>query len=92
MSDINKLKPKYFLVSIEKVTPPENMPGDNWHRYIIGQGTSKIDGIRCGTLKEVTLHAEAFIVDLNSRMGTNPGSIYAPRKQNQTAQTTTTSK
>ena len=56
------------------------MPGDNWHRYIIGQGGSKIEGIKPGTLKAVTLHAETVAEDLNARAGKG-GSTYAPRKK-----------
>lgn len=71
---------KYRVVSVEKTDPPEDMPGNNWHRYIIGQGGSKIEGLKPGTLKTVTEHAEAIAEDLNSRSGRG-GSTYAPRKQ-----------
>ncbi|MFO7604262.1 MAG: hypothetical protein R6X06_10685 [Gammaproteobacteria bacterium] len=73
-------KPKFNVISVEKASPPEGMPGDNWHRYIIGQGGSKIEGIKPGTLKAVTLHAETIAEDLNSRAGRG-GSTYAPRKK-----------
>lgn len=74
----NKLK--YHLVTVEKTTPPEGMPGDNWHRYVIGQGNSRIEGTKPGSLSDVTLHAETVIEDLNSRTSRG-GSTYAPRKQ-----------
>jgi len=75
---INKLK--YHVVTVEKTTPPEGMPGDNWHLYVIGHGSSRIEGKKPGSLKAVTEHAEAVTEDLNSRTGRG-GSTYAPRKK-----------
>lgn len=75
---INKLK--YHVITVEKTTAPEGMPGDNWHLYVVGQGRSKIEGKKPGTMKTVTEHAEAFAEDLNSRTGKG-GSTYAPRKK-----------
>jgi len=75
---INKIK--YHVVTVEKITPPEGMPGDNWHRYVIGQGNSTIEGKKPGSLKAVTLHAETVTEELNSRTGRG-GSTYAPRKR-----------
>ncbi len=71
---------KYRVVSVEKTTPPKGMPGDNWHRYVIGQGNSRIEGNKPGSLKAVTEHAETVTEDLNSRMDRG-GSTYAPRKR-----------
>lgn len=71
---------KYQVVSVEKITPPEGMPGDDWCRYIIGQGSSQIEGKKPGTLKAVTKHAEAVAEDLNLRKGGGV-STYAPRKR-----------
>lgn len=73
-------KIKYRVVSVEKTTAPEGLPGDNWHLYVIGQGTSRIEGKKPGSLKAVTLHAETVTEDLNSRTGRG-GSTYAPRKR-----------
>lgn len=76
--DTNRLK--FHVVTVEKTTPPEGMPGDNWHRYVIGQGTSQIEGKKPGTLQTVTQHAETVAEDLNLRMDRG-GSTYAPRKK-----------
>ncbi len=76
--DTSKLK--YRVETVEKTTPPEGMPGDNWHRYVVGQGSSKVEGKKPGTLKDVTQHAEDFAEILNSRTGKG-GSTYAPRKK-----------
>lgn len=77
-TDIKKLK--YQVVSVEKITTPEGLPGDDWHRYVIGQGSSQIEGKKPGSLKSVTKHAEAVAEDLNLRKGGGV-STYAPRKR-----------
>lgn len=77
---VKAVKIKYQVVSVEKTATPEGLPGDNWHRYVIGQGTSKIEGTKPGTLKAVTEHAETVAEDLNSRTGRG-GSTYAPPKR-----------
>jgi len=71
---------EFYVVEVEKTTPPENMPGDNWHRYVIGRGSSKIEGKKPGSLKAVTQHAETVAEDLNARKARG-GSTYAPRKR-----------
>lgn len=73
----------YQVISVEKTTPPEGMTGNNWHRYVIGQGDSRIEGLRSGTLKAVTAHAESCVEELNNR-GVRGYSAYAPRKQKTT--------
>ena len=70
---------KYQVETVEKTTAPEGMTGDNWHRYVIGQGNSRIEGKKSGTLQDVTLHAETVAEEFNLRTGRG-GSIYAPRK------------
>lgn len=75
-------KPKYNVVSIEKIDTPDGMAGDKWHRYIIGQGGGKIEGLKEGTLKEVTLHAENFAEDLNGR---SKGKLVSPVSRKQSA-------
>jgi hypothetical protein len=71
---------KYHVVSVEKTTTPEGLPGDNWHLYVIGQGNSRIEGKKPGSLRSVTEHAETVVEDLNSRKGRG-GSTYAPRSK-----------
>lgn len=61
------VEPRFKVISINKTEAPSGMTGDNWYRYIIGQGTSKIEGLTMGDLKKVTQHAEAIAVDLNDR-------------------------
>ncbi|MFV1992951.1 MAG: hypothetical protein ACC635_03535 [Acidiferrobacterales bacterium] len=75
-----KNKFKYRVEMVEKTTPPEGLTGDNWYRYVVGQGTSKVEGKKPGTLKGVTQHAEIFASELNLRRG-GGSSAYAPRKK-----------
>jgi hypothetical protein len=69
---------KYQVVTVEKSAPPQGIETGNWFRYVIGQGKSKIEGIKCGTLQAVTDHAHTMVDDLNTR-ATKGGSFYAPR-------------
>ena len=62
-------KPVYKVVIVKKITTPEGMPGNNWHRYVIGRGDSDIEGMKTGTLNSVTQHAESVAEDLNLRSG-----------------------
>lgn len=73
-------KLKYSVEIVEKTSTPEGMTGDNWHRYVIGQGGSRIEGKKPGSLKAVTQHAEAAADELNSRIG-GGGSTYATRRK-----------
>lgn len=69
---------KYQLESIEETNPPEGINTGIWYSYIIGRGTSKINGAKLGTLRSVTEHAESVVEDLNERANKH-GSIYVSR-------------
>lgn len=71
---------RYQVISVEKAEAPEGLPGKNWHRYVIGQGSSRIEGLRTGTLKSVTEHAHTCVQELNER-GVRGYSSFAPRNQ-----------
>lgn len=71
---------KYRVESVEKAARPEGVPSGDWFRYIIGQGRSRIEGCKSGTLQEVTRHAESVAEDLNNRAA-NGYSAYAPRRR-----------
>ena len=75
---MNKLN--YDLISVEKIDTPNGLPGDDWYCYVIGQGSSKIEGFRSGSLKAVTQHCEEYARELNDRVS-NGGSTYSPRKK-----------
>ncbi len=71
---------KYQVVSVEKCDPPQGMEAGSWYRYVIGQGRSKIEGVKLGTLQAVTEHAHTMVDDLNTRAA-RKGSFYAPRQR-----------
>ena len=71
---------RYNVMTVEKTTAPDGMLGDNWHRYVIGEGRSKIEGKKTGTLKDVTAHAKSVAEILNAR-NAGGGSTYAARKK-----------
>ena len=79
-TETNTIKSKDLVETVEKTAPPEGMPGDNWHRYVIGRGNSKIECKKPGTLKAVTQHAETIAENLNSRKARG-GSMYVYGKQ-----------
>ena len=74
---------KYDLISVEKIDTPKGLSGDDWYRYVIGRGTSKIEGFRSGTLNEVEIHCEGYTRELNDRANKG-GSTYSPRKKVET--------
>ena len=84
MTTEQEIKPgklEYRVVSVEKTDPPAGMPDDgDWYCYVIGHGRSKIEGVRQGSLKAVTQHAEDFAENLSTRT-TKGYSTYAVRKQ-----------
>ncbi|WP_455376358.1 hypothetical protein [Kaarinaea lacus] len=79
-ADEVKAKAKYSVITVEKTETPEGLTGDNWYRYVIGEGGSKIEGKKPGSLKGVTEHAHAAAEELNSR-SIKGRSTYAPTKR-----------
>lgn len=71
---------RYNVVSVEKTEPPQGVTDGTWFRYIIGHGTSKIEGMKPGSLATVTQHAHTVADDLNER-ASRGGSFYAPRQR-----------
>ena len=61
------IKAKFNVMNIEKISTPDGMSGDNWYQYVVGQGSSEIQGLTMGTLKQVTEHADKVAEDLNER-------------------------
>ena len=58
----------YTLVSVEKAEPyPTWLPEGNWHRYVIGQGNSKLEGYKIGSIEDITEYAETVAEELNER-------------------------
>jgi len=65
--DDEVVKHKFNVMNIEKISTPNGMVGDNWYQYVVGQGSSEINGLTTGTLKQVTEHVNNIIDDLNDR-------------------------
>ena len=66
-SDDDFFNRKFNVTKIEKTDPPAGMQAGEWYRYVIGKGSSEIQGIRPGTLQSVTEHAEEYASNLNQR-------------------------
>jgi len=79
-SEITINADKFHVVSVEKSEPPEGMAAGSWYRYVLGQGSSKIEGLKLGTLQVVREHAQNMVDDLNTRANRG-GSFYAPRSR-----------
>jgi predicted nuclease with TOPRIM domain len=79
-SAVSKLKSKYSVITVEKTETPDGLTGDNWYRYVIGEGGSKIEGKKPGSLKGVTEHAHTAAEELNNR-AVQGRSTYAPTKR-----------
>lgn len=71
----------YQVVTVEKIDTPDGMSGTNWHRYVIQRKGSAMEGMKPGSLKSVTEHAESVASDLNERAGGRASSTYAARKR-----------
>jgi len=78
--DYNAAVRKYNVITVEKTLPPKGMAG-NWHHYVIGEGESKIDGKRCGSLEMVWEHAESVAESLNDRAARRGSSAYVMRRK-----------
>ena len=77
--DVVKLK--FNVMSIEKISTPDGMNGDNWYQYVVGQGSSEIKGLTMGTLKQVTEHANKVADDLNDRSNGKKTSYSSKQSQ-----------
>jgi RNA recognition motif-containing protein len=76
----NHVRQIYRLASVEKVVGTELVPADrDWYRYTLTSGSSRITGLRCGTMAEVTEYAvnsaEAF--NLRNSINGNRSSPWA---------------
>jgi len=72
---------QYHVQSVDKVDAPEGMPGNDWHRYVIAYGNRTIEGMKPGTLFNVTQHAEEFAESLNERTNKYGSQAYRSQKK-----------
>jgi len=70
----------YQVESVEKVSQPKGMLVADWYRYIIGQGRSRIEGLKPGSLETVMEHAQSVAEDLNTRHAKGSTPYYVTRK------------
>ena len=77
----NNPETKHRVMSIQKTATPDGLPEGNWFRYVIGTGDSKIEGLRAGTLSDVSDHAETVAEGLNARDGKGYYTIPVSRKK-----------
>ncbi|MDH5356801.1 MAG: hypothetical protein OEY09_20340 [Gammaproteobacteria bacterium] len=66
-SDDDFFNRKFGVTRIEKTDPPEGMQKGDWYLYVIGKGSSEIQGKRPGTLESVTEYAKDYASNLNER-------------------------
>lgn len=63
----DSLHKDYRVVSVNKTTDPELGKPDDWYRYTIVGGKSRITGLHRGTLAEVTEYAQECAEAFNLR-------------------------
>jgi hypothetical protein len=74
-----RVMPRPFKVaSVEKIDPPNGAQGSDWHRYVLDNSRSQVNGLRRGTRKDVMAYAAQCAEQLNVR-GLTAQSIWAPR-------------
>jgi hypothetical protein len=84
MQKKDTIEKSYKVVTVEKSAAPRGLTGDDWHHYVIGRGSSIIEGNKTGTLKDVTEHAKDLAERINARSdkyGITYVSTYSPRKK-----------
>ena len=69
---------RYNVELVEECGAPDGLEGDNWYRYVIGEGRDRIEGKQPGTLSSVTRYADGFAEELNSR-NARGGSLFKPK-------------
>jgi len=60
-------RPIYELASVEKATMPAGTEGDDWYRYVLSSGRSRITGFHRGTREEAITYASHAVEELNLR-------------------------
>ncbi len=55
------------VIEVEKVNGPGGADGDDWYRYVLARGSSRITGFHRGTLAEVAEYAAESVAAYNER-------------------------
>jgi RNA recognition motif-containing protein len=58
---------RYQVVSVEKAEMPSGTEGDDWYRYVLSSGSSRITGFRRGSWAEVREYATQCADEFNLR-------------------------
>ena len=59
----------FKLISIEKTGAPEGGRSGSWHRYVIENEYTVIDGCARGSKRSVTRYARQYVEQLNAKDG-----------------------
>jgi hypothetical protein len=83
MRPSNLLRRYYQVASVEKTAGPGGAEGDDWYRYVLASGPSRITGFHRGSLEEVTEYATdcAAAFNLRSVKGKVSRTMAMPRKK-----------
>jgi hypothetical protein len=58
---------RYEVVSVEKSVMPDGTEADDWYRYVLSSGRSRITGFHRGSLDEVKEYATNCVEEFNLR-------------------------
>jgi hypothetical protein len=74
---------RYQVVSIEKAKMPAGTEGNDWYRYVLSSGSSRITGFHRGSREEVKEYASHCVEEFNMRSvsGKSPRAMAPPKKK-----------
>lgn len=72
------ITPLFKVALVEKAPALEGVEQQGWHRYVLENGRSTIEGQRKGSLNDVTAYATQYTEQLNAR-STVARSTWSPR-------------
>jgi RNA recognition motif-containing protein len=77
------LRLRYQVVSVEKATMPAGTEGNDWYRYVLSSGNSRITGFHRGSRAEVDEYVShcVEVFNLRSISGKSPRTMAPPKKK-----------
>ena len=57
----------FKLISIEESPPPEGVRQGTWHRYVVANGLTEINGYAPGSRRIVQRRAREYVEQLNAK-------------------------
>jgi len=78
-----RLRLHYQVVSVEKARMPTGTDDEDWYRYVLSSGSSRVTGFRRGSREEVEEYASHWAEELNSRSisGKSPQAVTPLKKK-----------